>query len=187
MSESEKHNLQDLHAPEGAEEHHSHLPGHLDDGEPITDSDINYGSLIFIGVVGSLITIAIVFCVEALYWKTFRHEYFIKQVGKNYERNWQQFTALRAEQEKQLTDSHWTVPDKDLISIPLDEGIKQALLDETRKQSADLKQAATPPADATSAAAPEAAQAAAADGGESPVSETASATPADAAKAEEGK
>ena len=142
MTEHDKH----MHEADAAEVVHEHAIGHLDNGEPITDSDINYGALWFIAIVGCLLTVTIVYVVVGLYGRSISHEQFVKRIGKSYEIKWQQFEDLRSSQRAQLgEESGWTNPDKGLVSIPMSDAVKTTLLEEQQKQAAGLQaETATP-------------------------------------------
>ncbi|MCC7479731.1 hypothetical protein IT575_14920 [bacterium] len=159
MTEHDKHDL-DQRAAEAAGHHQI---GHLADGEPITDSDINYGALWFITIVGSLLTIAIIYVLLGLYGRSLSNEQFAKRIGKNYEINWQQFGDLRTAQLAELgEESRWTNPDKNLVSIPMSEAVKQTLIEAQQKQAAQLQAESSQAAAATEASAAAAASAEAA-------------------------
>ncbi len=136
MTEHDKH-LHDAAPVEALA--HEHKIGHLDDGEPITDSDINYGTLWFISITGALLTIAIIYMLVGLYGRSLSHEQIIKRIGKTNEIHWQQFEELRSSQLAQLSEeSGWTNPDKGLVSIPMSDAVKSTLIEEQQKQAAGL-------------------------------------------------
>ncbi|MDQ3023176.1 MAG: hypothetical protein M3R04_02130 [bacterium] len=99
------------------EDHQQHQP---DAWEPGSDADIHVSSIVFIGVIGAVMTLVIVLLLKALYYQTLNAEVVRKQ-GKTVDVT---LSDLRSSQLLQLHEYRWVDARAGQVGIPIDKAME---------------------------------------------------------------
>lgn len=97
-----------LHSPAG-----NQVDSHY---EPGTDQDLDAGAIWYTLIVGTIVTIIVIYLLKAMFYKADRDEIALKTYGVRYA----ELEDLRATQEQQLSRFEWRDSKLGLVTMPIE-------------------------------------------------------------------
>lgn len=97
--------------------------------EPGSDKDIHVTSIVFVGIIGAVLTVVIVMLLKALYYETLNQEVANKQ-GRTTD---QALSDLRGQQMEQLARYSWVDAKAGKVGIPIDEAMKLVVTEQSAR------------------------------------------------------
>ncbi len=96
-----------------------------DSGDPHT------GSVVYYGVVGTLVIVLLIIGLWAIYERTTDAE----AQGKVYAQQWQQLARLRSDQEAELNSYRWISEQEGIVGVPIERAMELTVSELLREQS----------------------------------------------------
>jgi hypothetical protein len=103
--------------------------------EPGSDKDVHVTSIVFIGIIGAVLTIVIVLALKALYYETLNRELAKKQ-GKGVDIA---LSDLHSDQLLQLNEYRWVDPRSGKVGLPIQDAMKIVVAEAAGKPHAGIE------------------------------------------------
>lgn len=146
------------HAPEHEHDYHAEHPDWPADYEPGTEQDLAVGTIVYVTVVGVIITVLVILLLKHMYFEARDHELALKSDSNVFGPQ----VELHASQLKQLEGYGWKDAQAGVITIPINQAMSLVVSEyqQGRVDAApEVAPAAAPDAGAPAAASDGAAQA----------------------------